>query len=91
MVNCIKLRINAKGKSASDPRNNAIANAYGNKFVIPLNFEMLDSVIPYYQSELRNRLCYEIMSNGYGKVINASGQQDLAKNISEEYQSMVLL
>ena len=35
---------------------------------------MLDSAIPYYQSGLRNRLCYEITFNEYGKVINASGQ-----------------
>ena len=36
---------------------------------------MLDSAMPYYQSGLRNRLCYEITFNDYGKVINASGQE----------------
>ena len=40
----------------------AIANAYGNKFVIPFNFEMLDSAMPYYQSGLRNRLCMKLHS-----------------------------
>ena len=54
-VNCIKLTINAKDKSTSNPRNNATASAYGrNKFIIPLDFEMLNSAIPYYQSGLRN-------------------------------------
>ena len=33
--NCIKLRIDAKNKSVSNARNNAIANAYGNKFITP--------------------------------------------------------
>ena len=38
--NCIKLRINAADK-ASVKQDNAIVEAYGNKFVIPLDFEML--------------------------------------------------
>ena len=50
--NCIKLRINARDKSASNKKDNAIASAYGNKFIIPLDFEMLDSTIPYYQGGL---------------------------------------
>ena len=54
MANYIKLRIYSKEKSALHPRDNVIANTYGNKFIIPLDFEMLDSVIPYYQSGLRN-------------------------------------
>ena len=34
-------------------------------FLIPLDFEMLDSSAPYYQAGLRNRLCYEITFNDY--------------------------
>ena len=56
--NCIKLRINAGDKSTSNKQDNAIADAYGNKFIIPFDFEMLDSAAPYYQAGLRNRLCY---------------------------------
>ena len=63
-VSCMKLRINAKDKTTT-ARDNAIAEAYGNKFIIPLDFEMLDSSAPYYQAGLRNRLCYEIMFNDY--------------------------
>ena len=47
--NCIKLRINAADKDTSNGRDKAIADTYGNKFVIPLDFEMLDSSIPLYQ------------------------------------------
>ena len=43
-------------------------------FIIPLDFELLDSVMPYYQAGLGDRLCYEIPFNDYGKVINATGQ-----------------
>ena len=65
MGNCIKLRINAGDKSTSNAQDKAIADAYGNKFIIPLDFEMLDSAAPYYQAGLRNRLCYELTFNDY--------------------------
>ena len=61
--NCIKLRINAGDKSTGNAQDNTIANIYGNKFIIPLDFDMLDSAAPYYQAGLRNRLCYEITFN----------------------------
>ena len=60
MPNCIKLRINAGNKDATNDQHKAIADAYGNKFIISLDFEMLDSAAPYYQAGLGNRLCYEI-------------------------------
>ena len=61
----IKLRIHAGDKNASNTQDKAIADAYGNKFIIPLDFEMLDSAAPYYQAGLRNRLCYELTFNDY--------------------------
>ena len=105
----MKLRINAGGKDATNVQDNAIAEAYGNKFVIPLDFEMLESVMPYYQAGLENRLCYEITTNYYNRVINSSKtnatykitdisieyeiftQLNLVRDISDKYQSMVLL
>ena len=50
------------------PQDKAIADAYGNKFIIPHDFEMLDSAAPYYQAGLGNRLCYEITFNDYNRV-----------------------
>ena len=47
MPNCIKLRINTGDKSALVTQDKAIADAYRNKFIIPLDFEMLESVMPY--------------------------------------------
>ena len=72
MPNCIKLRINAGGKDATNVQDKAIADAYGNKFIIPLDFEMLDSAAPYYQAGLGNRLCYEIKLNDYNQVIKSA-------------------
>ena len=67
MENCIKLRINAGDKSTGNAQDKAIADAYRNKFIIPLDFEMLDSAAPYYQAGLRNRL-YELTFNDYNQV-----------------------
>ena len=44
-VNCMKLQINAEDKDSRNAQDAAIANAYGNKFMIPLDFEMLDSMM----------------------------------------------
>ena len=65
MENCIKLRINAGNKDATNAQDKAIADAYGNKFIIPLDFEMLDSAAPYYQAGLGNRLWYKLTFNDY--------------------------
>ena len=63
--NCIKWRINAGDKNASNQQDKAIADVYGNKFIIPLDFEMLDRAAPYYQAGLGNRLCYKLTFNDY--------------------------
>ena len=68
-TNCIRLRINAGNKDATNAQDKAIADAYGNKFIIPLDFEMLDSAAPYYQAGLGNRLCYELTLNDYNRVL----------------------
>ena len=88
--NCIKLRINTSDKSAGNKQGKAIADTYGNKFAIPLDFEMLDSALPYYQAGLGNRLCYEIMFNDYNRVIKSAVASPDAKykitDISLEYE-----
>ena len=93
--NCIQLRINAGDKSTSNKKDSAIAKAYGNKFLIPLDFEMLDSSAPYYQEGLRNRLCYEIKFNDYNRVIKSAVASPDAKyvisNISLEYEIVTQL
>ena len=82
------MRINAGDKDARNTGGAAIVNAYRNKFVIPLDFEMLDSTILYYQSGLGNRLCYELTFNDYNRVI-VSGKSDVKyefSDISLEYK-----
>ena len=68
MENCIKLGINDGDKNASNAQDKAIADAYGKKFIIPLDFEMLDSAASYYRTVLGNRLRYELTFNNYNRV-----------------------
>ena len=91
--NCMKLRINAGDKSAEVARDKAIAEAYGNMFIIPLDFEILDSAMPYYQAGLRNRLSYELKFNDYNRVINSSKTDATYKitDISLEYDIVTQL
>ena len=79
--NCIKLRINAGHKSTSNKKDSAIAEAYGNNFLIPPDFEMLDSSAPYYQAGLGNRLCYKITFNDYNRVIKSAVASPDAKYV----------
>ena len=66
-----KIRINAgdKGTAAKDV---AIGTMYDNLFCIPLDFEILESHMPFFQSELKDRLSYELTFNNYGNVIVSS-------------------
>ena len=83
----MKLRINAGDKNAGVTQDKAIADAYGNKFIIPLDFEILDSAMPYYQVGLRNRLSDELKFNDYNRVLNSSKTNAMCKiaDISLEY------
>ena len=88
--NWMKLRINASDKSTANKKDSAIADTYGNKFIIPLDFKMLDSALPYYQAGLGNRLCYELTFSNYNRVIKSSVASPDAKykilDISLEYE-----
>ena len=75
-------------EDVSNVSDYAIAGAYGNKFIIPLDFEMLDSTMPYYQAGLGNKLCYEITFNDYNRVIRSTATDAKYKitDISLEYE-----
>ena len=87
-LNCMKLRINTGDKSAVVTQDKAIADAYRNKIINPLDFEMLDSLAPYYQAGLGKRLCYELTFNDYNQVINSSKTDAMYKvtDMSLEYE-----
>ena len=64
-------RVGARNATAN-AGDEAIADAYKNRFCIPLDFELLESHMPFYQAGLGDRLEYELTFNDYNKVINSS-------------------
>ena len=67
-----------------------MASIYDNRFCIPLDFEILESTIPFYQYGLGSRLTYELTFNDYGDVIKST-ETDATytiSNISLEFDSI---
>ena len=87
--NAIKHQINATDK-ANNARDQTVASIYDNRFCIPLDFELLESTIPFYQYGLGSRLTYELTSNDYGDVIKST-ETDATytiSNISLEFDTI---
>ena len=86
--NATKLRVGA-GDGASVAADQAIAAAYGNRFFVPLDFELLESHMPFYQSGLGDRLEYELTFNDYSRVIVADGDGSYTiDNICPEFDKV---
>ena len=68
-ANMLKHRI---GAGNADKEDEAIAKAFGTRFCIPLDFELLETHMPFYQAGLGDRLEYELTFNDYNKVIKSS-------------------
>ena len=71
----------------------AIADTFSDRFFIPLDFELLESHMPFYQSALGDRLEYERRFNDYSRVIQATGDDDASYHIggiSLEYDMVTL-
>ena len=66
-MNVSRLLVGA-GNGNPNVVDSAIANTYGNSYYIPLEFELLQSHMPFYQSVLGGRLEYELTFNDYSRV-----------------------
>ena len=87
--NMIKHRAGA-GNATANKGDQAIANAYGNRFCIPLDFELLETHMPFYQAGLGDRLEYELTFNDYNKVIKSDDATSTytIKNICLEFDTV---
>ena len=71
-ANAFKHRINA-GDKASNACDETVASIYDNKFSIPLDYEILESMsLHLYQYGLGSHLTYELTFSDYSDVIKAS-------------------
>ena len=79
--NVIKHRINSSDK-VTNAKEEALANVFKNKFCIPLPFELLNSIGPFYQKELGEKLTFELTFNDYKRVINSGDEKDSTYTIN---------
>ena len=66
--NITRVRIGASN-GVTTAEATTIKTAYSNRFYVPLDFELLESHMPFYQSALGDRLEYELTFNNYSRVI----------------------
>ena len=86
--NVTRIRIGVGNKDEAETEDAAIAAAYGNRYQIPLDFELLESHMPFYQSALGDRLEYELTFNDYSRVVLATGDDGASykvENIALEF------
>ena len=72
--NVNKLRIGAGNADEDVIADKGVSDAFGNRFFIPLDFELLESHMPFYQAALGDRLEYELTFNDYSRVVITSGE-----------------
>ena len=91
--NTTRIRVGAGNGDPGVVADKAIADAFGDRFFTPIDFELLESHMPFYQSVLGDRLKYELMINDYSRVIQATGDADASYHIggiSLEYDMVTL-
>jgi len=67
--NTAKIRLGAGDSVAATQPDASIAAAFGDRFAITLDFEILTDHGPSYQAGLKDRLSFELTFNDYGRVI----------------------
>ena len=75
------IQVDAGNGDSSVVAEKAFADALGDRFFTPLDFELLESHMPFYQTALGDQLEYELMFNGYSRVIQATGDVDASFHI----------
>ena len=70
-ANMLKHRVSAENVS-TDAEDQAIAGAFKNRFCIPLDFELLETHMAFYQARFADRLEYELTFNVYDKAITST-------------------
>ena len=88
--NAIKHRINTSDK-ANNARDQTVASIYDNRFLIPLDFEILGSMLPLYLYGLGSCLTYELTFADYSDVIKATDPDATytISNISLEFDTII--
>jgi hypothetical protein len=89
-ANVNKIRIGAGDKDATIAADVAVAGLFGNRFSIPLDFELLETDMPFYQTAFNDTLEYEFTIKKFADVIKATGTDCEFKisNITLEFRKI---
>ena len=85
--NGLKLRVAAKD-AKGDAEESAIAKTYGNRFRIPIDFELLNDIGPYHQASLADKLEIKLTFNDKKAIILGS-TATLAAAVDSDYNYSV--
>ena len=88
-----RIRVSAGNRDSSVAADKATADVFGDRFFTPLDFVLLESHMPFYESALGDRLEYELTFNDYSRVIQATGDANASYHIggiSLEYDMVTL-
>ena len=66
--NGLKHRIGAEDAAAS-PKDETLASVFKNRFCVPLEFELLNTHLPFYPGALSEKFSYDLIFNRYDRVI----------------------
>ena len=87
--NVTKLRLGSEEGDTTITRDKVIADNLKRRFYIPMDFELLESSMPFHQSALADRLEYEFTFNEYSNVILGTPNMKYEiKNISLEFEKV---
>ena len=88
--NTLKLRSSAADASTTVVADVATYTAYGSRFAIPLDFELLESHMPFYQNALADKLSYELRFNDHSAVVTGTDAAATytVSGISMEYETV---
>ena len=70
-TDALKLRVASKG-ATGDAGKTAVAKTFGNRFRIPIDFELLNDIGPYHQASLADKLEIKLTFNDKKAVILGS-------------------
>ena len=79
--NTTRIRVGAGNGDSGVAADKAIADAFGDRYFTPLDFVLLESHMPFYQSALGDRLEYELTFNDYSRVIQADADASYHKEV----------
>ena len=90
--NVSKLRLGAgdADESVNSGKDKSIADAYGNRYSIPLDIDLLNAHHPFYPSGLSDPLTFELTFNDHDKVVKSSDSsaEYQISDLALEYQAV---